>query len=343
MFKAVRLNAQTYPVEPAERAELERAGAEWVAIEGQQPDEILQAAADCDALLIVSSGVPARVIERLERCRILSRYGVGLDRIDIAAATRAGIVVSNVPDFCVQEMADHILALLLAWGRQLFPMTAAMRQGNFSARHSPEVHRLAGQTLGLVGFGRSAHAVARRAAAFGIRVMAWARNPARHADEARRLDVELMELERVLAESDYVSVHLPLTDQTCHLLGAAELARMKSTAVLINVARGPIVDERALVEALRQHRIAGAALDVFEGIDVFSLSGRPPAHPLLELDNVILTPHSGGSSVESTRESKLRGARHAVDVLQGRWPPHVVNPDAVPRYPLREPAAPARA
>jgi phosphoglycerate dehydrogenase-like enzyme len=167
-----------------------------------------------------------------------------------------------------------------------------------------------------------------------MRLLAWARNPAKHEQEARRLGVELVELDRLLAESDFVSIHLPLTDQTRHLLGTAQLGRMKSSAVLINTARGAIIDEPALVEALRQKRIAGAALDVFEGIDVFALPGPPPAHPLLELDNVTLTPHCSGSSVESTRESKVRGARHAVDVLQGRRPPHVVNPEVVPRFPL---------
>jgi phosphoglycerate dehydrogenase-like enzyme len=144
----------------------------------------------------------------------------------------------------------------------------------------------------------------------------------------------LVSLDQLLAESDYLSIHLPLTDETRHLLRRRELDRMKKTAVLINTARGAIVDEAALVEALQQRRIAGAALDVFEGIDVFTVPEAPAKHPLLELDNVILTPHSGGSSVESTRESKLRGARHAGDVLQGRWPPHVVNPDVVPRHPL---------
>jgi len=331
MFKAVRLNALTYPVEPMEREELERAGAHWVAIEGQDPDEIVAAAADCDALLVVSSRVPGAVIDRLSRCRVLSRLGAGTDRIDIPAATRHGIVVANVPDFCVNEMAEHVLALLLAWGRRLFVMTEAMRQGNWSARHHPEVRRLAGQTLGLVGFGGSARAVAVRAVAFGMRLLAWARNPTKHGDAAARLGVELAPLERVLAESDFLSIHLPLTDETRHLIGAAELGRMKRSAVLINTARGAVVDEAALVECLRRRRIAGAALDVFETLDVFTLGGPAPTHPLLELDNVILTPHSGGSSVESTLESKLRGARHAVDVLQGRWPPHVVNPEVVPR------------
>jgi D-3-phosphoglycerate dehydrogenase / 2-oxoglutarate reductase len=335
MLKAVRLNAVTYPVDPAEKEIIERAGAQWVAIEGQRPEEIVAAAADCDALLVVSSYVPGAVIERLDRCRVLSRLGTGTDRLDIAAATRRGIVIANVPDFCVNEMADHAFALLLAWGRRLFVMAEAMRRGDWSVRHHPGIHRIASRTLGLVGFGSSARAVATRARAFGMRLLAWARNPAKHRDDAAGLGVELVSLERVLAESDFLSIHLPLTAETRHLIGAAELGRMKESAVLINTARGAIVDESALVECLRRRRIAGAALDVFEGIDVFTLERTPASHPLLELDNVILTPHSGGSSVESTRESKVRGARHAVDVLQGRWPPHVVNPEVVPRERLR--------
>src|SRR5262249_34430402 len=170
--------------------------------------------------------------------------------------------------------------------------------------------------------------------AFGMSLLAWARNPAKHQDDATRLGVQLIALDKLLEESDFVSIHLPLTDDTRYLFGADALKRMKPSAVLINTARGPIVDEQALVEALRQRRIAGAALDVFEGIDVFALPGVAPSHPLLELDNVILTPHCSGSSVESTRESKERGARHALDVLMGRWPPHVVNPEVVPRFAL---------
>src|SRR5207248_1989057 len=140
------------------------------------------------------------------------------DRIDVAAATRRGIVVANVPDFCVNEMAEHVLALLLAWGRRLFFMAEALRQGNWSARNHPGVHRLAGQTLGLIGFGASARAVAVRARPFGLRLLAWARNPAKYQDEARRLGVELAPLDRVLAESDFASVHLPLTNETRHLI-----------------------------------------------------------------------------------------------------------------------------
>jgi len=335
MFKAVRLNALTYPVEAGERAELERAGASFVAIEGQQPEEIVGAAADCDALLVVSSRVPGHVLERLPRCRVLARLGAGTDRLDLAAATRCGIVVGNVPDFCLDEQAEHTLALLLAWARRLPHMTAALRRGDFAVRHHPGVHRLAGRTLGLVGFGASARAVARRAAGFGLRLLAWARNPVKHQEAATACGVELAALDRLLTESDFVSLHVPLTDTTRHLLDAGRLALMKPTALLINTARGALVDEQALVEALRQKKIAGAALDVFEGIDVFAVAAEPPKHPLLELDNVLLTPHCAGSSVESTLDSKLRGARVAADVLLGRWPAHVVNPEVQPRFPLQ--------
>src|SRR5262245_41056780 len=334
MFRAVRLNATTYPVEPAERAELERVGCEFIAIERHQTQEVVAAAAECDALLVVSAYVPAPVIERLTRCRVISRLGAGTDRIDIEAATRCGIVVANVPDFCVNEQAEHTMALLLAMARRVPWMTAAMHRFEWSARHDPGVHRVAGRTLGLVGFGTGAKAVAERARGFGLCLLGWARTPDRHRADADRLGVELVGLDVLLEQSDFISIHLPLTPETRHLIDASRLARMKPTAVLINTARGAVIDERALVEALRRKGIAGAALDVFEGIDVFSLPGTPADHPLLSLDNVILTPHCAGSSVESTLDSKLRGARNAAAVLSGKWPPSVVIPGVLPRFPL---------
>lgn len=337
MLQAVRLNATTYPVEPGERAELAGVGCELVAVEGGRSEEVLQAAADCDALLVVSAYVPGSVIERLAHCQVISRLGAGTDRIDIDAATRAGIVVANVPDFCLNEQAEHTMALLLSLARRLPWMSAAMARCDWSARHDPGVHRIAGRTLGLVGFGTGAKAVAERARGFGLRLVAWARTPDRHRPDAARLGVELVDLHRLLAEGDFVSIHLPLTPDTRHLLDADKLRLMKPTAVLVNTARGAIVDEAALVDALRTRQIAGAALDVFETVDVFnvppdSLAARD--HPLMGLDNVILTPHCAGSSVESTLDSKVRGARHAAMVLRGEWPPSVVNPGVRPRFPL---------
>lgn len=334
MYHAVRLNALTYPVEDAERRELAQANAKLVEIEGQSPEEILAAAEDCDALLVVSSRVPGEVIERLSRCRVIARLGAGTDKIDVAAATRRGIIVANVPDFCLNEQAEHTMALLLAFARRLPFMMSAMHGYEWGARHHPGVHRLAGQTLGLLGFGASAQAVARRAAAFDLRLRAWVRNPVKAQAAAENLGVKLCPLEELLSQSDFISIHLPLTEETHHLLNAERLACLKPSAVLINTARGAIVDEAALVEILQQRKIGGAALDVFEGIDVFALPGTPAEHPLLELDNAILTPHCAGSSVESSLDSKVRGARNAADVLRGIWPRHVVNPEVTPLWPL---------
>src|SRR5262249_27219275 len=189
----------------------ERIGATFSEVEGQTPTEIIAAAHDCDALLVISAKIPAEVIDLLSRCRVIARLGAGTDRIDVAAATRARIVVANVPDFCEHEQAEHTLSLLLAFARRLPYMTDAFRRGDWSARHHPGVHRLAGRTLGLVGFGESAKWVAAKAAGFELRVLAWARNPAKHGRLATDLGVKLVALDALLTVSDFVSIHLPLT------------------------------------------------------------------------------------------------------------------------------------
>ena len=334
MWKAARLNAISYPVDPAEIAVLTKAGVERVQIEGQKPEEIIAAAADCDALLVVSAKLPAELIQALPKCRIIARLGAGTDKIDVAAATAAGIVVSNVPDFCLNEQAEHTMMLLLAFGRCLPYMTRAMKSGDWSARNYPGVRRIAGRTLGLVGFGASSQAVAERAKPFGLKLLAWTRTPEKHRAAAERLGVELRELDDLLRESDFVSLHLPLNPETTHLLDERRLGLMRENAVLINTARGAIVDEAALVRVLQEKRIGGAALDVFEGIDVFALPKDPPHHDLMKLENVILPPHCAGSSVDSTLDSKRRGAASVADVLGGKWPRHVVNPQVQPRFPL---------
>jgi D-3-phosphoglycerate dehydrogenase len=326
-FTAIRLSARTYPIGDIEREVLALADIELTGVEGQQPEEILSAARDCDALLVVSSRVPADVIDGLRKCRVIGRMGAGTDKIDIAAATRRGIVVTNVPDFCINEQAEHTLTLLLAFERHLPYMTDAMRRGYWTARSHPDVHRIAGQTLGLIGFGASAQAVAQRAAAFGMRITACVRNPEKYAAIAGQRGVQLLSLDELLATSDYVSLHIPLMPETRGLLDATRIGQMKPTAVLINTARGALVDETALTAALQERRIRGAALDVFEQIDVFAEPGPPPTHPLFELDNVILTPHCAGSSVESGIDSQRDGTQNVVDVLYGRRPKHVVNPE----------------
>lgn len=331
MFKVVRLNSITYPTDGTEAEQLKGLGAVVTEIEGQQADEIILAARDCDALLVVSSSIPRQVIERLCRCRVISRLGAGTDKIEIAAATEYGIMVTNVPDFCLNEQAEHTMALLLAFNRRLPYMMQAMRLGNWTARSHPDVHRLAGQTLGLVGFGASAQAVAIRAGAFGMRIRAWARNPEKYSDVAARLNTTLVSLDHMLSASDYVSLHVPLTAETRGMISKSRLGLMKPNAVLLNTARGALVDEAALIDALKAKRIGGAALDVFDGINVFAEPGTPPSHPLFKLDNVILTPHCAGSSVESSLDSKARGARNAALVLSGQQPPYIVNPEVLER------------
>jgi glyoxylate reductase len=231
------------------------------------------------------------------------------------------------------------MALLLGLARKLPQMSRMMAAGRFVAARQLEATslRLSTLTLGLVGFGRSATQTAKRARGFGMRVIATRSRTGVPSPEAEALGVTLTDLETVLRESDYVSLHLPLNVATRHLIDDARLRLMKPGAYLINTSRGALVDEQALVAALREGRLAGAGLDTFERIDIFDEHESPPIHPLLELDNVILTPHIAAGSVQATQDQMRGGVENVVAVLRGCWPPeaHVVNPDVVPAVPLR--------
>lgn len=325
----VRLNHRTCPAYPEERALVEATGARWREIEGASDHEILAAALDCDVLMVVSAYLRAAVIEQMARCRLIARLGTGTDRIDVAAATRQGIMVSNLPTFCTEEVADHTLALLLAVARDLGYYQGHMQAGRPPVAR-PDVHRLAAQAVGLVGFGHIGRAVARRALAFGLRVLAV--DPAVPAEEMAGLGVEKVELPQALAESDYLCLLCPLTPATRGLIGRAELAQMRPTAALINTARGELVVEADLVAALQAGAIRTAALDVFAGINVFSEGGFTTDHPLFGLPNVLLTPHVAAYSVESSLEQRLGGAQAVLAALAGKRPEHLVNPDLQPRF-----------
>ena len=339
-FSVVRLNADLFPVGDFETNLYRKYALKVAESQAYTPEEILADVAGCDALLAVSVSLPEQVIENLTACRVISRIGTGTDKIDVATATRKGILVTNVPHFCVQEQADHTMALLLALCRKLPQMLQVMTEGAWrqGRRLAVTNRRLVGRVLGLIGFGNSARAVARRALAFGMRVIATRRNPNADPHESDALGVPIVPLDTLLAESDYVSLHVPLNDQTHHLLDASRLARMKPTAYLINTARGAIVDEAALVDFLRQGRIAGAALDTFEHIDPFVRIDKPPVTPLLSLDNVILTPHVASFSVEARQDVNRGGIENVVSVLSGHWPQpeNLVNPEVVPRFPLKD-------
>ena len=337
-FRLLRLNAVTNSVLPVEDEWYRRYGLEPVCLEAGTPTEILAHAAECDVLFVVSAALPRPVVEGLERCRLISRLGNGTDKIAVDVATECGIVVSNVPYFCVEEMSDHIMAMMLSMARQLPAMARHMVAGTYRDGRDKAVQlpRLSGQVLGIVGFGATGPEVARRARAFGLRVLATRKNRNAPRDEADSLGVEMVDLDTLLQRSDYVSLQLPLTSETYHLIDAAALAKMKEGAYLINTSRGALVDEIALAEVLRQGRLAGAGIDTFEDIDIFAENPQAPDHPLLELDNVVLTPHVSGLSAQAMEDVARTGVRNAVCVLSGHLPPpeNIVNKGVVPRFDL---------
>ena len=338
-FRVVRLNAKLLPIHPAEAAMYRRYDFWPTEVEAHTPEEILSHAADCDALFVVSAALPTQVIEGLQKCRLISRLGTGTDKIDVATATRRGILVSNVPYFCVEEMADHALGMLIALARKFPQMSRDMFSGAYrrARREGIQTRRLSGRTLGIVGFGASGKALARRARACGLNILATRRNMAASRDEADALGVEMTDLKTLMERSDFVSLHMPLNAETYRLLDEAALRRMKPGAVLINTSRGALVDEQTLARLLREGYLAGAGLDTFGEIDIFAAEESPPHHPLVGLDNVILTPHVSGLSVESLEDSARTGVGNMIAVLSGHLPPaeNIVNKGVVPWCPLK--------
>ena len=283
-------------------------------------DEVVARTRDADALIISSSPVTRRVMESLEGLKAVMRTGVGYDVIDVAAATELGVVVINVPDVWIREVANHALALLLAWNRKIVTLDREVRAGVWSSRIPGAVTgSLHGETVGVVGLGNIGTAFARRIAALETRVIAC--DP--YVDDARfkALGVERVDLPTLAARSDYVSVHALLNAETRALIDEAFLRRMKPTACLINTSRGPVVDQAALARALREGWLAGAALDVFEEEPL------APDSPLRGMDNVILTPHAAYFSSPAVAQVPRRCGEEIARILTRERPLHVVNPD----------------
>lgn len=337
-FKIVRLTAPIFQTTDFERQAFAAAGLPLTVVDAPTPDAIIAHVADADIVTLIGTYLPARIIEAMTRCRAIARMGAGTDRIDVARATELGIVVANTPFFCVEEQADHAMAMLLSLARKLTLAQQAMATGEVAAarRAVGSGQRLSTTTLGLVGFGRSAVHMARRARGFGMRVLAVRNNKHAPTTEADALGVIMTDLETILREADHISLHLPLTPATHHLIDATALAKMKPTATLINTSRGALVDEAALIDALDRGRIAGAGIDTHALIDVLVEQIPPHAHPLLGRDNVILTPHVASGSVQAVQDIRSTAIENMIDILQGYWPPaeNIVNPTVVPRYPL---------
>jgi D-3-phosphoglycerate dehydrogenase len=284
------------------------------------PDQILKIASGADALLVTYAKITAEMIGQMHKCRIISRFGIGVDNVDLAAATAKKIVVTKVPDYCIDEVSDHTLALLLAAGRKITVANTQVHAGRWEMPAVVPIHRLRGSVLGLVGFGRIPQLVAPKAKAFGLTVVAF--DPFVPDEVFAREGVESVDFAQLLKRSDYVSIHTPLMPETRGLFNADAFRQMKPTAYLINTARGPIVDEMALADALDARRLAGAALDV--------MPQEPPVgSPLLGRENVIITPHTSFYSEESLLELQRKAAEEVVAVLSGRAPRNPVNPEVL--------------
>jgi D-3-phosphoglycerate dehydrogenase len=295
-------------------------GAELKLATDPSSEAILQVATSADALLVTYAKITADMIGQMPRCRIISRFGIGVDNVDLDAATAAGIVVTKVPDYCIDEVSDHAMALLLALVRKIPSSNAQVHAGRWEMKAVVPIHRLRGRVLGLVGFGRIPQLVAPKAKAFGLRVIVY--DPFVPAGVLARERVEQVDFDELLAQSDYISIHTPLLPETKNLFSTGAFSKMKPGAYLINTARGPIVDEQALAKALDAGQLAGAALDV--------MPQEPPAgSPLLGRENVIITPHTSFYSEESLLELQRKAAQEVADVLTGKAPKNPVNPKAL--------------
>jgi len=330
---AVQLPRQANPEQLKVRYALELEALDTIAeiheIEADSPEQFAEGAADCDAI-ITSWGITINktVIDRLENCVVIGVGSVGVDMVDITAATDAGIVVTNVPDVFIEEVADHAMMLLLGVVRQTKLMEEMVHAGDWyrgrpKLNHTP---RLMGQTIGLLGFGNVSRCMVKRAAGFGLRVIAH--DPYVSELTLGAEGVEPVSFGELLERSDYLSIHAPLNEETHHIMDAAAFARMKPSAVVINTARGPLVDEGALIKALETNALAGAGLDVLEQEPV------DPDNPLLAMNNVIVTPHVASATDRMRPETRRRVGREVALVLRRRWPMSCVNPTVLPRVSL---------
>ena len=328
-FKVVRVDrGGSRAVMEEEAEELAKVNAELVGVDGASEDEIVEGAKDADVILTGGAEMTRWVMERLPKCQAIVRYGVGYDTVDVDAATDNNILVVNIPDFCFEEVSSHAIVLLLACAKKVSLLNNLTKQGNWAEAKRAQIPMvpIQGQTLGVVGCGRIGRATARKAQCFSLRTIG--NDP--YVDKALvdELEVPLMGLPELLRESDFVSLHTPLNEETRHLIGEKELKQMKPSAYLINTARGPVVDEAALIKALQEKWIAGAGLDVFEEEPV------NPDNPLLKMDNVVVTPHSASYSDEAFRRLRRSVGQEAARIVSGRWPKNVVNENVKPKVEL---------
>lgn len=316
-FKVVVTDCDHFSLE-LEKKVLSEIDSEFVVAQCKTEHEVIEIAKDADGILNQYAPITERVIKLLDRCKVICRYGVGVDSIDVEAATERGIIVANVPHYCIDEVSTHTMALILACIRKIPYLNATVEKGKWDFVMGKPLFRSQGRVLGFFGLGKIGKAVARKAEGFNFQIIAYDPCISEANDK-----IELVSFCKLLSNSDLISIHASLTQETKHSFGEAEFKAMKKDAYLINTARGAIIDEFALYRALKEGWIAGAALDVMEK------EPPEPKSPLLKLDNLIITPHISYYSEQSYTELKIEAAQAVLDVLKGELPKAIVNPEVV--------------
>ncbi|MFK7871412.1 MAG: C-terminal binding protein [Roseobacter sp.] len=314
-----------------EKGILEAAGAEVIALQAKHEEDLFGVAADCAAMINQYARIGKDTIARMQKCEVIARYGVGVDIVDIAAATARGIFVTNVQDYCTEEVADHAIALWMTLARKLPEYDRATHKGIWKWQSGQPINRLRGRTMGVVSFGKIGQAIAVRARAFGVNVIAY--DPFLPAEVAARHNAELVSKAELLARSDYILMQAPMTPETRHFLSDAEFAAMKPGAILVNTGRGPTVDNDALYRALTEGHIASAGLDDPEEEPAKRANWSPNDNPIFTLPNVLVTPHAAYYSEESILAARVTAATQVAKVLTGQKPDYTVNADALAALP----------
>ncbi len=302
---------------------LRASGVEPVVAPDTSEKTLANLAADADIIMFCFAQVTGKVLRTAERCMVASRYGIGVDNIDIPTATELGIVVTNVPDYCMDEVTDHAIGMILALNRRLLPHDSQVKEGGWhDVVLDQPMHRTRGATLGILGYGRIGRAIAEKAVGFGMNLIAY--DPM--IEPGQTIDgTEITTFEDVLKRSHFITVHTPLTPETEGMIGPDQLAMMMPGSIIVNCARGGIIQEQALADALNSGHLAGAGLDVLEP------APPPNDHPLLTAPNIIITPHTAFFSQASTVELERRTAGEALRVLNGNLPENLINPDVLGR------------
>jgi D-3-phosphoglycerate dehydrogenase len=306
-----------------ERAILEPISAEVVGLQAKREEDLVGAARDCDAIVTQYARIGERVIAAMERCRVIARYGIGVDIVDVEAATRRNILVTNVRDYCTDEVADHAIALWLMLARRIATYDQAVHDGVWHWKTGRPIHRLRGRTLGIVSFGKIGRAIAERALGFGVGLVVY--DPYVDDGQIAAAGARRVSKEELLRQADVVMMQVPMTPDTRHFLGGPELAMMKRGAIVINTGRGPTIDNGALHAALKDGHIAAAGLDDLEEEPAKRADWSPAAAPLLALPNVVVTPHAAYYSEESIRLARETAASEVARVLSGERPHNPVN------------------